>query len=370
MQLSVILHVIHEKVVLISQKKYWPLIPTAIFLLVVFINGVAIVPESPYQKLATDPFTTRTDIHFQNYFQETLLLPLLAFYLKLTSRRAFNALCMLLILGGFAYFASQVAKRWGALISLIFSALLITSPLTTVLLSWVGMPDALTMVLSIPFLFTNSVWLIFILAIVGTTNHIIFLIASLEILFLRWLAGDKIKFLHLTITIFGGILGWALVRLFLNLNHIEVMSRLEFAKGIGIEKWVDLNTTNLPIAMDSLFNIHWLVIAICLLMFFKHDKRFFVSTIFVLIVNYSITFFSLDTTRVFSLLSWGVLMTVLFHSYRLSIQMEKVSVGYKDQFLKTMLIIGIVSIFAPRYFYWAGEVHATPFYELLKRFFD
>jgi hypothetical protein len=84
MLLSTALDVLYEKVQGLGRQKFWFLFLGAAFVLVILINGAGIIPEEPYQRLSQNPFITRTDIHFNNYWQETVLLPLLAYYLDLT----------------------------------------------------------------------------------------------------------------------------------------------------------------------------------------------------------------------------------------------------------------------------------------------
>ncbi|HAV79083.1 MAG TPA: hypothetical protein DCX53_17180 [Anaerolineae bacterium] len=364
MLISTFLGSLYDKVLVLGNKKYWFLGLGLVFLVVVVINGIAIVPQEPYQRLSENPFSTRTDIHFWNYFQETLLLPVIANFLKLTSPLTFNLLCMLIIIGGYSLFAFLVFHRWGASVSLIFSTLLITSPLTTVILTWLGMPDGLTLALLIPLLFTNSFPLIFSLTVFGAANHFIFIIAAIEIFILRWLIRDTIDIRHLLLALIGGLTGLAVVQIFHNSYQIEVVSRSSFVLLKSMEDWLALNVRHLPMSVFSLFNMNWFALIVCYMMFFKQDKRFYLAVLFILNLNYGITFFSLDTTRIFSMLSWGVFATVIFHSYRIALDHSS---EHKKQFLQALILIGIISIFTPRYFSWAGDIHTTPFYDFLKR---
>jgi len=366
MLLSSALDAIYEKVLKLASHKYWFLYLVLLFIVITFINGVGIVPEEPYQRLSQDPFTTRTDIHFRNNFQETLLLPIIAFFLRLTSPLTFNALCYAIIACSYMVFAAYINRIWGAVQALTFSSLLITSSLTTVLFSWLGMPDGLTIALVIPLLFTNSVFLIFILAILGAMNHVVFFIAAVEVIGLRWVARNSIKLTHAVAMALGGAVGILLTKAFLSFYQIEVAPRSAFILTRSIWDWAKLNAAHLPLSLFSLFNIQWLAVLVCFLMFFKWDKQFYLAVFFLLIVNYGVTFFSLDTTRIYSMLSTGVFMLCLFHSYKIALRHPSSSYMYQKQFLQALILIGIVSIIAPRYFSWAGEIHATPFYESLR----
>lgn len=363
---STALDVLYGTAQRLGQRKYWPLFPVLLFVIITLINGIGIVPEEPYQRLSENPFITRTDIHFRNNFQETLLLPLLAFFLRLTSRLTFNIFCYAIIACGYAVFTGYAYRKWGALPALTFSALLITSPVTTVLFTWLGMPDGLSIALAIPFIFTNSVPLIFVLAVLGSTNHVLFMIAAGEVIVLRWFSRDGIELKHVLTAMAGGAIGLLLLKGFLAFNHIEVAPRADFLLSRGIWEWTKLNMTHLPLSLFSFFNIQWLAMIVCMVMFFKWDKRFYLSVCGLLALNYLIAFFSLDTTRIFSLLSLGVFTLCLFHSYSLAIKHPSATPEHQRQFLQALVLIGVMSIFSPRYFSWAGEIHATPFYKFMR----
>jgi len=364
MLLSTYLNNLYESILKFGGKKYWFAVLGLILLSVIFINGVAVVPEEPYQRLSENPFSTRTDIHFNNYWQENPLLPIIAFYLNLTSPLRFNVFCFVIMVGAFALFAALSHDRWGAVQSLIYSTLLITSPITTMLLTWVGTPDGLTLALTIPFLFTQSGILMFSIAIFGIANHPSFAIAVIEILILRQLAKDEIKIKHILLTALGIAVGYGLTRLFIASNGIEVVTRADFMQLKELDYWVKMNLANFPISLASLFNVHWIVLFTCLIMFFNRDKKFYLTVLGLFLINLVFTFFTLDTTRVFFLISWGVLFECMFHSYKIASSSSEVE---SKQFLQALMVISIVSIISPRYFSWAGEIHTTPFYEFWRK---
>ena len=365
MLLSTALDALYEKVQKLGKQKYWSLALVLLFIFVTLINGVGIVPEEPYQRLSQNPFVTRTDIHFNNYWQETVLLPVLAYYLDLTGTITFNVFAFTIIVGAYSLFTWLTFRRWGAVIALISTALLITSPLTTILLSWLGTPDGLTVLLTVPFLFTNSSIVLILLAILGATNHPAFIIAIMEILFLRWAAHDGINIRKIIFAAIGSIIGYGVVNFFLFSHGIEIVSRLDFMQLKTVSEWINLNLENLPGTLFSLFNIHWLLFPVFIIMFFKKDSRFFSLATLLLLINYGIVFFTLDTTRIFSLTSWAVLFVCIFHSYNLAISEEADKVIYQKQFLQALTLIGVFALFTLRYFSWVGEIHAAPFYKVI-----
>jgi hypothetical protein len=363
MRLSSFLDQIYEKTKKITSKKSWLAVLAFVCLIVIFTNGIALDPAKDYQKLSVNPFVTRSDINSNNYWQETVLLPVIAFFTRMNSPLTFSILCFAILIGAYILFSGMVFKRFGSFPALIFTSILIASPLTTILLSWLGTADGLTFLLTIPFLYTGSAILIFILAILGTMNHIAFLIAAIEILVLRLMARENIKIIHLAAITSGGIIGLISVKVFLAVYHIQVESRLSFIFTVTLVDWAKKNLAAFPMTIYSLFNIFWLIIPICLFMFFNKDRRYYFFIFAILAFNYSVTFFSLDTTRIFSLLSWGVLIHCIFHSFELA---DKEDPSYKKQFLQALIVIGAVSLIAPRYYAWAGAIHTTPFYVFLR----
>src|SRR5437763_1023392 len=69
-----------------------------LFFLVVFINGLSTAPHDDYLRLSQNPFITRTDIFYENYFQESVLWPVIAFYLGLSSRLPYVLFCLFILM--------------------------------------------------------------------------------------------------------------------------------------------------------------------------------------------------------------------------------------------------------------------------------
>jgi len=77
---------------------------------VLLYNGIGTVPDPTYQRLAQNPFITRTDISPDNNWKASLLLPLLAYYTLLASPWGFNALCLACLLIGFIILIIETNK--------------------------------------------------------------------------------------------------------------------------------------------------------------------------------------------------------------------------------------------------------------------
>jgi hypothetical protein len=346
-----------------SIRKYWVGLAIA-FLAVIFLNGVSLAPSLHYQRLSENPFIMRTDIAPDNYWQENLLLPSLAFFTRLTTPLAFTILCFVSVLAGFALFAGLAVSRWGITPAFIFSTLLFTSPLTTILLSWLGTPDGATFLLTIPFLFTSSATAMFAFAVLGSVNHIATPIAAAEILFLRWCARDGIRLRHLAAGILGGAAGYAMTRAFLTFLHIQAWSRFDNYLGRDVPSWIEMMAKNLSLTLFSFFNVHWVIVIAMLMMFFKMDKRFYLALVGIMGFNLVIGYFSNDSTRNFSLISWGLLLEGLIHSYRLATAKGE---SFRRSFLQVLAGIGVISVFFPRYYSWDGNIYCSSFFDVIQR---
>lgn len=349
----------------------WIFWPVVLFLIVlaVSINGISLVPPQQYQRLSQNPFTTRTDIANDNYWQESTLLPIVAFYTHWNDPLTFNALCFFILITAYVFFASLSLHKLGFTPAFVFTTILITNPVTTILFSWLGTPDGLTFLFTIPFLFTNSPFLIFALSILGATNHIVFVIAAFEILILRWAAKDSLKPLHLFAQVAGGIIGYLLVWLFLTVNQIQVLARWDYILLRDWDSWFKLNSTNFPLTILSFFNVQWLILFICSILFFNKDKYFYFATWAFLLFNYAVSFFTLDQTRIFSLLSWGILLQCIFHSYVLDRQDYDNGKTHKRIFLQALTIVGFLSFLTPRYYSWEGNIYLAPFWKTISNIF-
>lgn len=345
---------------------FWPSI-LLIVATAIWVNGISLVPPQHYQRLSENPFITRRDIAPDNYWQETVLLPLIAFHTGLSSPISFNILCFFMVVAAYVCFAALARNRFGDAPATVFTAILAASPLTTILISWLGTPDGLTVLLAIPLFFTNSTPLIFLLCLLGVNNHLVFIITAFEILILRGFARENVRPRHLAAALLGGTAGYFSVRLFLMAHQIQVMSRLEFVLSRNLSSWIGINLANFPLTLFSFFNIQWLVVFACTFAFYYEDRRFFSLIWALLFFNYGIAFFTLDTTRIFLLLSWVILLQCVFHSYHLSTKNRPDAIYGANNFLKMLAIVGALSFFMPKYYSWEGTIQPAPFFANLLR---
>lgn len=347
-----------------SSRRYWALIIMTL-LAVVLMNGVAVYSDAHYQRLAQDPFVRRDDVG--STYQETLLLPLLANVLGLSEKEPFFVLCLIFILTGIFVFSWLSCKKFEPLPALLLNVLLIANPITTILFSWVGSADGLTFLLTIPILFVQPGWLMMGLMIFGVTNHILVLIAGLEIVLLRLFSEEDVKPMHMVFAVSGGLIGYGLVQTFLSTNGITTVPRLEQNITRAIPELIKSNFTLLPFILYSFFGFQWLLLPVMFVMFLERNRRYFGLLLLFLFLNYAVAFLTVDTTRIFVLLSWGV----FFHGLMTSINLAKQekTPEWQRQFLLAILVVGVVSILSPRFFVWNNMIEVSPFYPFLRLLF-
>lgn len=351
----IFLNKVSEFIEKIAAKKIWPFSLVGFFLIVIVTNGVSFLPFPKYQLLSIDPFSER---------QETILLPIFGYITNLNSPINFTGLCSFIILIAYTLFVFFSKRRHSVFLTILVSTILFTNPISTILLSWVGSPDGLTFLLTIPFLFVSSPFLFFILAFLGTTNHITLLFAVIEIVILRLLSREKLRAIHLVLVIMSCALGLFIVKIF----AAGGISRFDFLISRGLSSWIDHNLSQLPLTLFSLFNVQWIILISCLIKFFKKDKIYYSFVLLFVLFNYCISFFSLDTTRIFSLLSWGVFIHCVYRSYEIS---QKLDPPQKQkQFQLILIVIILLSLVLPRFFSWEGVIIMSPFHESLARIFN
>jgi hypothetical protein len=337
-----------------ARRRFWLVL--ALMVVVTFLYcGIGIVPREFYRELAKDPFSQRTDIHRENYFQESPLLPVLAHMTGWHTRTSFALLCGLFIVAGFTYLTRAARRRYGPLWTLLLLALLLGNPLTVVLLSWLGMPDTITFFALALLLYLRQGWLIFLVAGLGAYNHPIVMFAAPSVLLLRWLARESgLTFRHVVMGLAGVAAGWLAVRAFLHINSIEVVSRTEYVGDRNLVFWLKYNLNNLPVAIFSLQNMGWFALAASFLVLLRLDRRYAWALLGLLALFYGVTFFCLDTTRIFALLAWAPAWYSVVHALQ---RAEQEDPRLRAQLERLLLIIATLGLLAPTFYVWLGQVY-------------
>jgi len=319
--------------------------------------GVGIVPREFYRVLAWDPYVDqKEEVHKQNYFQESPLLPIVAHHLCLFSRFSFNLFCLIVIMGAYVLFAFYCQRRIEHSLAFSVFALLQAHPATTVLLSWLGMPDCITFTLTVLALFITSLIGLIPLCILGAFNHPVALFAIPAVLVLRRLAKDKgVTWWHPVASALALGLGLLAIQVFLCVFNIKTYSRVDHALSMDLKFWINQNVSFFPMVLFSLHNIVWLAIGVCIMAAWRFNRLYFIVFALTQLGFYAITFFCLDTTRVFSLLAWAPAVHCIIYSCRL-LREQQQDVLY-EQTRKLLLLLAMIGMLIPNYYVYLGIVH-------------
>lgn len=341
----------------LAEKYFWLLL-AALLVFSLWYNQLGIVPPQHYYRLSVNPYTTRTDIASDNYWQESVLLPVFANLTGLNSHLGYHLFCVAIILGSYVLFAFFASRELGRFTALLLTILLVGHSTNAVLFSWIGTPDGVTLLLGVLALFLTSRGAILIITVLAALNHPMASLGILGILVLRALSTeDKIDWKSVGVGVLGTLVGLALVRLFLAYFQIDLYSRIDYILSRDLQFWINQNRAQFWLALFSFHGLFWIVLLVCLVLNLKRDPRYYVAFVMLNLIFYAITFFTVDTTRVFSLLAWGAAFQCVIHSLRLEL---KYNAGVPRLEL-LLVVVGLASLVFPRYVVWGGSYYSPPY---------
>ena len=332
-----------------------------IFSLTVMINGLGIATDTVYFRLAQNPFRTRLDIAGINYFQESLLMPLLFYSLGISSLWFYTVACfgsIAMAQGLFIATAKQITESVSAIILYLILAI---HPVICVLYTFIWMPDCLTFLLTVMGFSISSPLLLAVLAFLGTMNHSIAAIALLALTVLRWSSQKELIGIKQIIAVISGVaLGRLIIWIFFNIYSIAIpATRYDFAKKMTLIDILHNNFSHWPLTLYSLHGPVWIMPLLALYLSWKVDRRYAITAMSVQVVLYGITLFIADTTRVFALMAWAPTLHLFYHTLVL-VNDGRIE-DKTHEIRKAFLLVGIIGLFAPVYSIWGGAVHPTNF---------
>lgn len=339
-------------------SSHYTLAIALIVVLTVLVNGVGTIPREPYRLTAIDPFR-EVQAHPENYFQRSPLLPLIAHFLRLTSRFEFAGLSLTIVLVGWALLGSLSRQRDGETLGFLSTALIVLHPVSLVLISWLGTPDALTFLLTCIFLYSRSPFVLGVAAALGGFNHPISVLVAPALLGLRQAADEQIGSRNWLAVSVGLVIGSLGVLVFLKAFDIQAYTRLDFLLSRNLSTWIRQNLSLLPHSLYSLHQIVWLPIGMSLLVMPRRTRRYVGTFALIQVIFYLVAFFSADTTRVFSLLGWAPALH--FIRKAVTTAREDHDPAREGQLLKSLALVVLIGQLIPRYYVWTGELHPPNF---------
>jgi hypothetical protein len=324
-----------------------------VMVLTIFLYGVRFV-STDYFVISKSPFTPFADAP---YTQDAILLPLSAYYFGFNHsyvQFAVYTICAYIV----ALLAIYVLgyKRF-RLETLFFLALTLTfSSAGLECFFWPGMPDAFTVLFSVIAVFSNSVPVLFLAALLGVSNHPLFLFIGTALIILRLASQEKeFKVLHALAILFGMIAGYGLVQMFLAYNNIHIQpTRFQLMFDEDISFWLESKVLEAPLSLFSLYQGLWFILPVCFLYGFNRKKHYYIVFLILQFAAGVLTLFTLDTTRVFGLLTIGTILHAVAFTYK-SIEEE-----YIQSIRWLFIAIFAAAIFLPHYVIMSGKPFIPP----------
>jgi hypothetical protein len=329
----------------------WPLLPWVALIATVLANGLGTVPAETVRELhsfAADPFSPRLLRTFEG---ETPFFFFMAQGLGAVTIPRYLALCASLVV--LAYVLVYVAeRRAGAPPALLCVLLFAAHPIATILQTWLGMVDCLTVVCTVALLFSQSLLAVAAASLVLTLNHTAALIITLPLLVLRWLsrdsgAGAKQVGVALAALLTGRVL-------LLVVHGGQLATRFGQMRGMRWTHWANINITHFPLIVYSMCFALWIPVVLMILLFFNRDKRLYGFYLLCMAGFYAITIVTMDTTRVFALLSWAPTLFCLMHTWRKTPGTAPDAVMFRASVVASVLL----GWWMPRLFVWDGKLYA------------
>ena len=336
-------------VIFMSQHPYHAIFFAIILSFVLY--GINSNPGQDYLAIARDPFVL---YERAPHFQDSLFLPLTAHFLGLTDSayefELYTTVAFALAFFAIFYLASQNFSNEAALWGILTLTL---SPASLICLIWMGLPDPFTVLFSGVLAFAGSIPILLLVAFLGVANHPQFLFISIAIVALRLSAREKHFRLRQVFSIgLGALAGYLAVQVFLNHYGVRIEStRLELMFQHDILDWLLVKALEAPMSIYSLYGGLWFVLALCFFYGFGLNKAYYLTLGILQLAAGALTFFTYDTTRIFALLTIGMLIHCVVFTYQLAIQR-----GHESIFRRVLIVLALVSIFLPHYIIWAGEM--------------
>jgi hypothetical protein len=246
------------------------------------------------------------------YIEASPVGPALAHLLRCRSSNAYAALHLGLVVVATVALIAIVRRRFGDAAATLAVVALFASPLANVLLTWLGQPDPIVLGLGAVAAMTTPPAAIgaaaFALGVVHTEQAIAIVVL---LLLVRSAVGDLRRSQATSLAV-GVVSGAAVVAVFKQHYGIDA-SRLAYAQDIGLGEFTRNFLTMWHLVLVASFGATW---ALVLMLGRRLDRRQRLSCTAAFVAALTMAFFTLDTTRVFALVTFPVVLVLIGHAVR------------------------------------------------------
>ena len=327
---------------------------------ILFIYGFGSVPGNGLYLISQNPFVNIFPNHPRGlYLYDSILIPLITYFTGLNKNvTVFLLGNFFLILLGIILFILFIYKEYGRDAAKIALFIFLLSPLSNVLVTWLGYYDSATFFLQIYLLFSTQILPLFFIGLLGSLNHFpIMLFSGITVLLFQGYSQAKpINTYKILLSYILGLgLGYFVLKMYQNHFDLEItVDRLSYTKLINFSEYARYIFKNSLTWLFSFYNILWIVVIFIGHFLSNHSKKLFYIFLGSNIVYFCLTLTVIDSTRVFSLLSFPLLVSAFLYVHNQIENQDRTSYSYFRQFLSGVIIVGL---FIPRLVIWQGEIY-------------
>lgn len=328
-----------------------------IFLCVILKNGVLLSPQASTlflisQNIFANPLSQQPH---EQWLLASFLGPFLGYISGANqSLLAYTLMHLCILIIFFAILIAIIRKKYNDFIARCVLILFFLSPLSSVLLTKLGSPDVLTVLLATMLIIcADFPALITIPAFFLGVNHPEQgLVIILLLMIYTMIMGHQKQLFPLALAMLALLGGKFAMSYYFNLYHFNVVySRLDFIFDVGWQKYLEIFLLNPWALFISLHHIV-LIFFVFYLIYFREKKRLMIGFLVYNLLAFGAMFFTFDQTRVFSILAFPSILLLLFFPPYVNL-----CASQKKYFQRILTIFLLMGIFLPRFVVWSGEVY-------------
>ena len=339
---------------------------------VVLIYGLGVVPYNALYLVSKNPFVNIFPDHPKGlYLYDSILIPFITYFTGLNKNvTVFLLFNFLIIIVAVILFILLVKKNYGRDPAKISLFLFLLNPLSNVLFTWLGYYDSATFFLQVCLLFSSHILPLFLIGFLGSLNHFpIMLFSGITVLvFQGYSQAKSVNLYKLLLSYLIGLgFGYFFLKTYQNYFDLGItLDRLGHVKEIGLKEFTIYILNNSLTWLFSLYNVLWIVV-IFISHYLAHNcKRLFYIFLGSNILYLCLTIVVLDSTRVFSLLSFPLLVSALLYVQNQIKNQDQTTYLSLRQFLSGLITVGL---FIPRLVIWQGKIYFSVSWAFMSRIF-
>ncbi len=343
----------------VHRRLYEELLATRIATLVVgvlaagvVLHGAGYVPLIDlHVALVERPTAAWEALGKNGYLLDSPGLILVGHALGIESRLAFASLAFVVIAAGLGWLVWLAKRHQGDVEARLVAISFFVAPIGAVLITWLGQPDPITMTAAGTFVLARGSLVFPVAGVVLGFNHfeagVPIVLASAALTIAEGPA--RRRALDALLAAAGLIAGKLVLSWWQAMNGQDPISRLDYLLQIGVHRWLVSVLSNVPALLFSTFSLAWPLMAVAFMEHWQSRRKVAWAMLAATLLAAAVTVLALDTTRVFALVSWPLVLFAVTRApdVRLAVW---------------CLMAGIV---IPRFIVWDGGVFSSGFHRLL-----